>query len=146
MLGPLLMREDVIAADGNQLGVEFAEVIPTITEGTNLSRASARPISRIKSEDHIPALKAGKLHPFITAKVKLLLCRPGKLKIRGRLSDLRPFRVIAAGLPCSAILSTHRHDRQPKKQAKKDDHLFHGASRRTRAPANVKSGPASQRF
>jgi hypothetical protein len=59
VFGPLLVSKNVVAADTDQLGVEFRKVAPFITEGAYFGRSAAGPIGDIKGQDHVGALLVG---------------------------------------------------------------------------------------
>jgi len=56
---PLLVSKNVVAADTDQLGVEFCEVAPFITEGAYFGRSATGPIGDIKGQNHVGALLVG---------------------------------------------------------------------------------------
>ena len=53
---PLLVSKNIVAADTDQLGVEFCEVAPFITEGAYFGRSATGPIGDIKGQNHVGTL------------------------------------------------------------------------------------------
>src|SRR5262245_39207116 len=84
------MSKDVVAADTDQLGVEFREVAPFITEGAYFGRSATRPIRYIERQDYVRALLGGQLPEVAPLIMNSLRRCPGHREIRRRLPYVRP--------------------------------------------------------
>src|SRR3982750_4096707 len=97
-LSPLVMREDVIAADGEYGRVELAQLCKRVAQGADLFRAAARPVRWIKSQDDILAFHRRERHALFRLKVNLLLRGIGQSEVRCSVADFWRIRRIASFL------------------------------------------------
>src|SRR3954470_4462188 len=89
MLRPLLMREDVVAADGEHRRIELREFGEGVAQRADFGRAAARPVRGVEGEYDVLAALRGERHLLLGLHVYGFLSRVRELEVGRGLADLR---------------------------------------------------------